>query len=174
MRGGTLYLSAVLPLGADDPEFAALVVANAIFGGSVDSRLFGRVREREGLSYSIASRLRPRVGEPVTLWTLEATYDLANADRVRAAVRDELARARLLGFTADEVAVAIGGYLSRALLRRGDDAVLAEQLTAMTPTSMAELEKRIARVTPQQATTAFRRFVREEVLTTLAVVAAER
>jgi zinc protease len=158
-------MGTVLPLAPTDNDYAAVVIANHIFGGSLNSRLFSRVRERDGLSYSVGSRLRPRPGSRATQWIVEASYDLENADRTRAALRDELARALRDGFSADEVDVAITGYLARSLVRRADDAALAELLTLWTPSALAEFESRVSALTPGAVTAAFRRYVRPDLLT---------
>src|SRR5262249_10043260 len=50
LRAGVL-----LKLRADDPDSPALLLGNYILGGSSDSRLVRRIREKEGLSYSVGS-----------------------------------------------------------------------------------------------------------------------
>ena len=42
----------------DDPDYPALLVANYLFGGSgLNSRLMLRVRQKDGLTYGVASQL---------------------------------------------------------------------------------------------------------------------
>ncbi len=52
LRAGML-----LRLRDDDPDYPALLLGNYLLGGSSDSRLTRRVREKEGLSYSVGSFL---------------------------------------------------------------------------------------------------------------------
>jgi zinc protease len=44
-----------IPMSDTDPDYAAMVVANFMFGGSISARLPDRVRNREGLSYSVGT-----------------------------------------------------------------------------------------------------------------------
>jgi zinc protease len=44
-----------LPLRDDDPDFAALTVANYMLGGGfLNSRLATRIRQKEGISYGVS------------------------------------------------------------------------------------------------------------------------
>src|SRR5690606_27576698 len=45
------------PLRDDDPDFAALKLANYMFGENMNSRLMERIREREGISYGAGSSM---------------------------------------------------------------------------------------------------------------------
>src|SRR5205085_11205016 len=52
-KANATYRAAVgLKLRDDDPDYPALVLGNFLLGGSIDSRLNRRIREKEGLSYS--------------------------------------------------------------------------------------------------------------------------
>src|SRR4029077_5351515 len=55
-----------LPVNDTSPEYPALAVANFILGGSPNSRLWERIRQREGLSYSVYSSLEPSSFAPNT------------------------------------------------------------------------------------------------------------
>src|SRR5262249_11514435 len=43
------------PMNDEDPDYPAMLIANFIFGGSSNSRLFNRIRNKEGLSYGVRS-----------------------------------------------------------------------------------------------------------------------
>src|ERR1035441_5333248 len=45
------------PLAMDDADYAAVMMANRVFGGSFSSRLVRRIRDVEGLSYYIHSSI---------------------------------------------------------------------------------------------------------------------
>ena len=47
-----------------DPDYPAFLLANYLLGGSTNSRLWNRVRQKEGLSYGIGSSFRPSSLEP--------------------------------------------------------------------------------------------------------------
>ncbi|MGH7333695.1 MAG: M16 family metallopeptidase [Candidatus Rokuibacteriota bacterium] len=73
-----------------DPDYFALAVASYILGGGSSSRLYDRVREQEGLAYSVWSDVGPaRYGA----WlTVGAQTRAAAALKVSDLLRDELAR----------------------------------------------------------------------------------
>ena len=56
-QNATLGVELHLPLSDSDAVYPALMLANFIFGGGGDSRLFKRIREREGLSYDVYSAM---------------------------------------------------------------------------------------------------------------------
>jgi zinc protease len=73
-----------------DPDYFALAVATYILGGGSASRLYGRVREQEGLAYSVWSDLGPaRYGAWLTVGAQTRT---ATTPKVIDLLRDELAR----------------------------------------------------------------------------------
>ena len=53
------YLYAVTPVSMDqqDPDYPAMVLADRIMGGDEKSRLWVRIREKEGLSYGVQQQL---------------------------------------------------------------------------------------------------------------------
>src|SRR5207302_1911036 len=59
-KKNALYVAAHnLALTDNDPDYAALEVANFLFGGGpLSSRLANRVRQKEGLAYGVASGLQ--------------------------------------------------------------------------------------------------------------------
>jgi zinc protease len=73
-----------------DSDYFALAVASYILGGGSSSRLYGRVREQEGLAYSVWSDLGPaRYGASLTVGSQSRTPAVP---RVIDLLRDELAR----------------------------------------------------------------------------------
>jgi predicted Zn-dependent peptidase len=85
---------------ADERRFA-LAVLDAIFGGSVSSRLFREVREKRGLAYSVGSYTEQFVDQGVV-----AMYVGTRADNVAEAceiIGRELARLRDEGVTEEEL-----------------------------------------------------------------------
>ena len=73
-----------------DPDYFALAVASYILGGGSSSRLYGRVREQEGLAYSVWSDVAPaRYGA----WlTVGAQTRAAAGGKVIDLLHDEMAR----------------------------------------------------------------------------------
>lgn len=109
-----------LALGDDSPDAAAVEVASQIFGGSTGSRLWMRLREREGFSYGVWGGLYAGDEDPVGTAVLGAILAPQNLAKARAAMLEEIVRLRDQGATDDEVAVA------RQALREQEDNALAD------------------------------------------------
>lgn len=56
-----LVLAGVRAAPASDPDYPALLVANALLGGMKSGRLFTRLREKGGLAYDLGSLYTPRL-----------------------------------------------------------------------------------------------------------------
>jgi zinc protease len=152
----------VFPLRDDDPDYPALIMANDIFGGgALASRLGTRVRQQEGLSYSVGSSLNVSSFDRWASLTINAIYNPQNIGRVENAIQDEFARLLRDGVTADELARATRGFLEAQKVRRSTDSALAGWLSELSYTGrtmayQAELEKKIAALTPEQVVAAAR------------------
>jgi zinc protease len=87
---------------ASDPDWLALDLANTILGRSFTSRLMGTVRDREGLTYGIGSRLAGDTFRPGSFY-VRATFAPALLEKGLASTRRELLKWCKEGVTADEV-----------------------------------------------------------------------
>ncbi|WP_291994596.1 pitrilysin family protein [Candidatus Accumulibacter sp. ACC003] len=167
-----------LMLRQDDAEAPALYVANNIFGGSsgLSSRLIDRLRQKDGLSYSVGSSLSVGTHERLSSWTFAAMAAPQNAGRAEQAFLEELARARRDGFTAEEVAEAKKGILeARAVARSQDSAVAARWISLLDFGKdwqfSQDFEDKVKALTPEQVNAAFRKYIDPQQLTL--VVAAD-
>jgi len=154
-----------LPVNDTSPDFAALYLANYLLGGSSTSRLWERIRQKEGLSYSVYSVLEPSSFEPNTALTVEAIFAPENLARLRAALTEEIARAVRDGFTATEVADGKKAMLQERALARTQDARLANELARQaylgrTFAYAAQLDARIAALTPAEVNAVLRKYVK--------------
>ena len=71
-----------LTIKEDDPDFAALAIANDILGGSsFRSRIFNDVRTKRGLAYSVGSRLNVGMHDQ-GIWMVRAETKLVSAQEV--------------------------------------------------------------------------------------------
>ena len=115
-----------LDMRDDDADYPALMLADYMFGGGsgLSNRLIERVRQRDGLSYSADSSLDVPVHHRAASWNISATTAPQNAQRLEAALRDELARMLKNGFTAKEVADAKNGMLQERILNRSQDSIV--------------------------------------------------
>ncbi|GAB2914908.1 insulinase family protein [Paralcaligenes sp. KSB-10] len=125
-KANAFYLADLpIKLQDTDPDFPALYVANYLLGGSETSRLWNRIRVKEGLSYDVRSSLNASSYEPSGDWSIYAIQAPQNSHRLQTAVQEELARALRDGFSADEVREGIAALLSYRKLARAQDNVLA-------------------------------------------------
>lgn len=151
-----------LRLSDTDPDFAALVLANQLLGGSSTARLPQRIREKEGLSYSTYTWLQASPLDAVAYFWVSSIYAPQNRERVERAVREELERALREGFGEEEVAAAKKGLLEARHLARTQDDALAARLVRYAYLGRTfgwdvELERRIAALTPAEVRAALAR-----------------
>ena len=85
-------------------DYPALVLGNYILGQGAASRLFGRIRGREGLSYGVGSGFNASPRSDGASFTVNAISAPQNAAKVEASFRDELATVLRDGYTEEEVA----------------------------------------------------------------------
>jgi len=159
LRAGVL-----LKLRDDDPDYPALLLGNYMLGGSSDSRLTRRIREKEGLSYSVGSFLSADSFYPRGAFGAFAIYAPQNRARVEAALNDEIRRALAEGFTAQEVEAGKKGFLQARALARSNDGSVASRLVSYLVLGRTflwdeDLERRVAALTPQTVVEALRRHI---------------
>lgn len=149
-KENAIYLAAqVLPLKDSDPDYAPLDLGNFILGGGgLSSRLADRVRQKEGLSYGIASMLQSSAVDPRSVVMVYAISNPGNMARTSEAIREELDRLLAEGVTDDELASAKTGWLQEQQVARSNDLMLVEQLATnlqagRTMKAHAALEARI-------------------------------
>ena len=121
---------ALLPLPINDThaDYAALMVANHIFGAGGASRLWRRIREKDGLSYDVGSFVGWNNIELNSSWGSSAIFAPQNQPKVEAAWREELARSLKDGFTQTELDESRQGLLNFRRLARAQDASVAGSL----------------------------------------------
>lgn len=152
----------------DHPDYAALVIGNYIMGGgALSSRLGDRVRQQEGLSYSVGTGLNAHPVDERTILTLFAITNPENRDRLIEVIDEEIAKLMQDGITADELENAKQGYLQGEQLGRTQDGNLASILasTIFANRSMqyyADFEQRIADLDIETVNAALRKHVAPE------------
>ncbi|MFN9470801.1 M16 family metallopeptidase, partial [Acidovorax sp.] len=108
-------------LGMEAEEFA-MQLAVQMLGGGPGSRLHNRLREKSGLSYSVGARWNASLYDASALLSLSADVAPANASQAEAALREELQRSVLEGFSASEVEAAKRQLLGHRQRSRSGDA----------------------------------------------------
>jgi zinc protease len=159
-------LRAALPIALrdSDDEQPALTLATYMLGNGGSSRLWKRIREREGLSYDVFAHVAWNPHERHSLWVGGAIFAPANRAKVEAAFRQEIERALKDGFTAKELEEGKRGVLNFRRLARAQDpgvaAVLARDLDlGRTFAFAAERDARLAALTLAQVNAALRKFL---------------
>lgn len=160
-----------LNLRDDDPDYPALILANYILGGGqLNSRLANRIRQKEGLSYSIGSGLNASALDKSGSFAAQAIYAPQNAAKLEAAFKEEIERALKEGFTAEEIEAAKKGILQAREVSRAQDAELVRKLSSYlflnrTLVWDAEVDKKILALTPEEVVAAMRRHIDPSKLT---------
>ncbi len=125
-KANAFYLStAPLAVQDTDADYAALYMANYLLGASETSRLWERVRVKDGLSYDVRSSLDISSYEPSGDWSIYAIHAPENTQKLLTAINEELQRALQDGFTDDEVREGVQALLNYRKLARTRDGVLA-------------------------------------------------
>jgi len=153
-----------IKMNDDDPDYAAMQVANFIFGGSGSSRLWKRLRDKEGYSYGVATGFSAPEVDSAASFTMQAICAPQNAPKVEAGFQEELAKALAEGFTAQEVADAKKAWQEQRDVTRTQEAYLVSVLTQRerfdrTMKWDSALEAKVAAVTPEQVNAAFRKYI---------------
>jgi zinc protease len=151
-------------------DYPALVLGNYILGQGPASRLFGRIRGREGLSYGVGSGFGASPRSTAANFNVNAISAPQNAERVEAAFRDELATVLRDGYTEEELASAKQSWTQARQVNRTEDAGLANTLGLWTHVGRtmawdAELEARVQALTVAQVRDAMRRHLDVEKMT---------
>ena len=167
-KANAFYIAgSMLKLQDTDPDFTALSLANFMLGGSDTSRLWMRIREKDGLSYNVRTRLNVSSFEPNGTWSVYAIYAPENRQRIEAAIREEFERALKDGFTETEVKEAIAALLNYRKLSRAQDTNLVSAWITYMDTGRdfkwsAESDKKVAALTVGQVNAALRKYLQPQ------------
>jgi len=165
-KANATYIAGLLfPLRDDDPDYAALLIGNHIFGaGALSSRLGDRIRQKEGLSYGVSSGLTVSSQDKRSGLTITAICNPQNIGRVEKAAREELERLLHDGVTQDEVEKARQGYMQALKVAWANDSALAGLLGNLrhlgrTMEFERDLQEKINSLTPDQVNAALRKHI---------------
>jgi zinc protease len=151
-------------LSEDDPDYPAMLLANQMFGGSLGARMPNRIRNVEGLSYSVSSRLTVPVRSQSALFSAAAISAPQNTAKVEASFKDELERTLKGGFTGEEVTTAKKAFQDQQVVARSQETGLVRILASRDQYDRTmkwdeQLEAKIQSLTPEEVNAAFRRYV---------------
>jgi len=165
-KANAMLLAALAaPVGQDHEDYPALVLGNQILGGGSKSRLFDRVREREGLSYGVGSSFSASALDESGTFTIFAIAAPENMTAVESAIAEELALLLEEGIAEDELRDAVDGMLESRRTSRANDSELIGQLADnlyldRTMADAAKFEDDLRAQTPDSVLAALRRHLR--------------
>lgn len=139
-------------VGSKEKNYYAMSIFNGVFGGSMSSRLFQKVREQNGLTYSVYSY--PSSYVDCGLFVIYAGMNPAQTDKVISLIREEAEAAKQNGITDRELEAGIeqvkGSFIlglegSRSIMNRnGKCELLAKKINPVE-----KILKRVESVTSQ-------------------------
>jgi zinc protease len=164
-QNATMSVVLALPLSDRDADYPALMLANHLLGSGGDSRLWNRIREKEGLSYSVYSSVQWNPVEANSSWVAQAIFAPQNRVKVETAFKQEIDRALSQGFTPNELEAGRKGLLNFRRLGRAQDARLAAGWSSnlylgRTFAVSAQVDEALSKVTLDQVNAALRKYIK--------------
>jgi zinc protease len=165
-QNATFEAALALPMSDTDPDYPALLLADYMFGGSITGRAPDRIRNREGLSYTVRSSFEapvPVEGNMARFGGM-AISNPKNSPKVETSFRDELAKTISAGFTADEVAGAKKALMDARRVGRSQDQSLLRLIASRDDAERTlawdeQMDSKLEALTAEQVNAAFRRHV---------------
>ena len=148
----------------DHADYPALVFGNFLLGSGSASRLWNRLRQREGISYGVGSGFQIFPQDEGGYWITQGILAPQNAERFAAAWREEIDKALEDGFTAEEINAVRDGFLQQRGQARANDAqlvgtLLANRFNGRTMSWDEQLEAKIRALTPAQINAAMKKHI---------------
>jgi zinc protease len=165
-QNATFEAALTLSMSDTDPDYPALLLADYMFGGSITGRAPDRIRNREGLSYTVRSSFEapvPVEGNMARFGGM-AISNPKNSPKVETSFRDELAKTISAGFTADEVAGAKKAIMDARRVNRSQDQSLLRLIASRDDADRTlawdeQMDSKLEGLTAEQVNAAFRRHV---------------
>jgi zinc protease len=107
----------------EDPDAPALVIAGTIIGGTPNSRLFQRIRVKDGLSYGANGGFSVPTRDVGGRFSANAIAAPQNMPKVKADFNEEITKALKDGFTAEEVEKAKTAWLDEQKVARTEESM---------------------------------------------------
>lgn len=160
-----LMMGMTLPVGDKHADYPALMLGNYILGSGMNSRLFKRIRQKEGLSYGTGSMLQARANEDSGSFMSMAIFAPQNVTKVEAAMKEEIGSLIKDGITQAELDEAKKGWLQSQTVSRANDNELAGLLGGLAFEDRdiafrADIEKKVSALTVQQINEAIKRHLK--------------
>lgn len=152
----------------NDGDAAALYVLTRMLGGGfINSRLATRIRQNDGLSYTVASFAQIKKMDENGYWLTYAIASPDNIEKVETAFNEEMQRALDKGFSEEELRTAINGLLDEAKVKRSNKLQLARTVRSFITDEFSipkeiEIQNRIRKLTPEDIDRVMKRYLNPE------------
>jgi zinc protease len=148
----------------DDPAYPALFLWNYMLGGSPGSRLFMRLRQKEGISYGVFSQLMAHPIDKSAFFFAGALAAPANMDKAMAGITSEVEGMVKTGVSDKELAEAKKSYLKSWEGRIAEDDFVVGELNqglylGRTLTYWSDLNAKIEKLTVANVNAAVKQFI---------------
>lgn len=161
------YLLAYYPIPINDesPDYPSLLLANWIFGeAELQNRLMSRIRQVEGLSYSVGSELAATSIDKASRWLIYANCAPANLPRVKMMIQEEIEKAVQNGFSQTELNNAKISWLENRKMHRLSLKELPEKLLDYQSINRTfdydiSLEAKIASLTLKELNSTMKKYI---------------
>ncbi|MGJ5816935.1 M16 family metallopeptidase [Paludibaculum fermentans] len=155
-----------LPVKINDtnPDYPAMLLGNYILGSGMNSRLFARIRGKEGLSYGVGAQFMASPEDDGGVFMAFAICAPQNAAKVEASFKDEVGLILDKGYTADEVEAAKKSLLQARQVSRANDGELVSRLAGQrfynrTMAYDTEIEAKLKKLTPADVQAAMKKYM---------------
>ncbi len=151
-----------------DADYPAMVLANYMFGGGgLTSRVPDRIRNREGLSYSVGTSFSTPGAGDAGVFSMSAIANPANTPKVEASFMDELSKTLRDGFTAAELASAKKALQDERTGGRSSDGGMLSLISVREQYGRTlawdqQMDAKLAAVTLDHVNAAFRKYVKPD------------
>ena len=158
------FASMQIPVGIKHADYPALALGNYLLGGSANSRILNRIRQKDGVSYGGGSGLNPSSFDEVANFYIAAIYAPQNRAKLETGIREEIAIVLKDGFTAAELEDGKKSLIQQSQLERSQDNALAAKLAnnlylGRKMQFSAELEAKIQSLTVAQVRDAMAKYL---------------
>jgi len=163
-QNATFLAAMQVRISDDDADYPAMILANYLLGQGFGSRLVHRIREQEGLSYSVRSSFQAPTKDDDGVFSASIISAPQNTPKVESSFQNELARTLKDGFTAQEVAAGQKSWLQEQMVARSQDQAIARLLANRerfdrTMKFDQDIETKIGMLTADQVNASLRRHI---------------
>lgn len=138
-----------------DPDYPAMLLSSYIIGSGMNSRLFARIRNREGLSYGVGAAFNVPTRDEAAVFFGQAICAPQNAPKVEASFKDEIGQILERGFSAREIEESKKSWVQSRQVSRAEDeqligTLLRHRYWGRTMAFDANVERQVMALTPEE------------------------